>query len=425
MAFFKTLDSSDIKTSTSYLNQLIDVLQESVSGSTTRRSYQVFVTSSQTAATSVTYAVTGGLFQTVYDQDYTLATANPVFDMTVGLYASASTTTGSTGYSVDSSGKLLFGTNTMMMREKVAIYKEFAQMLLGDAEMQFSSPFTNPTSTDYIDEAVFLAFKRLFARDKIKPETFATKFFTTGVVTQDPGGGGATEPDYSTIDRTSTSGSTIFSDVGAASAIEISYGGQVGNIIDTSLTSKKVGLIFYDAGIVVLDAKKIISGSQFVSGVISAVTGTAVGDSPAALNNQTVIGRSSIFGSNQNAKFIPDFFVSGSIDDIVKHFATCRFSSGSDTAVTFQNITNINSTLAFCRATADEFNFSTNPTFTDDTGRIKVIDLGEETTQRSFTFVTTIGLYNAAGDLLAVAKLSRPVEKNDERDLTFRVRLDF
>ena len=420
MAFFKTLDPSDIKTSTSYLNQLIDVLQESISGSNTRRSYQVFVTSSQQTSPAITYAVTGGLFQTVHDQDYTLATANPVFDMTIGLYASSSTTTGSTGYSVDADGKLLFGTNTMLMREKVAIYREFAQTLLGDAELQFSSPFTNPTSTDYIDEAIFIAFKRLFARDKIKPETFATKFFTTGVVDSTTAG----EPDYSNVDRTSTSGSTILSDVGAASSIEISYGGQVGNVIDTSITSQKVGLVFYDAGVVVLDAKKVISGSQHVSGVISAVTGTGASAFPASLSNQTVIGRA-LDGCNANAKFIPDFFVSASIDDIVKHFATCRFSSGSDTAVTFQNITNINSTLAFCRATADEFNFSTNPTFTDDVGRIRVIDIGEETTQRSFAFVTSIGLYNAAGELLAVAKLSRPVEKNDERDLTFRVRLDF
>jgi len=423
MAFFKTLDPSDIKTSTSYLNQLIDVLQESISGSNTRRNYQVFVTSSQNAPASITYAVTGGLFQTVYDQDYTLATANPVFDMTIGLYASSSTTTGSTGYSVDSSGKLLFSTNTMMMREKVSIYKEFAQMLLGDAESQFSSPFTGGSSTDLIDEAIFLAFKRLFARDKIKPETFAMKFFTSGVV-DDTTPGGA---DLANLNTTSTSGSTIFSDVGAASEIEISYGGQVGGIVDTSLTSQNVGLVFYDAGIVVLDAKKIISGSQHVSGVIAAVTGSDASATPPNLSNQTVIGRSSIAleGSNRQAKFIPDLFVSASIDDIVNHFATCRFSSGSDTAVTFQNITNINSTLAFCRATADEFNFSTNTTFTDNEGRIRVIDIGEETTQRSFAFVTSIGLYNAAGDLLAVAKLSRPVEKNDERDLTFRVRLDF
>jgi hypothetical protein len=39
--------------------------------------------------------------------------------------------------------------------------------------------------------------------------------------------------------------------------------------------------------------------------------------------------------------------------------------------------------------------------------------------------VTTVGLYDANDNLLAAAKLSRPVEKNDEKDVTFRVRLDF
>ena len=128
---------------------------------------------------------------------------------------------------------------------------------------------------------------------------------------------------------------------------------------------------------------------------------------------------------NESAKFIPDFMVSGSIDDIVKHIATVRFGSGSQTFITFQNNTQINSTLVFCRATADEFNFSSNPTYRDSDGRIKVIDESSQGIQKSFSFVTTVGLYDANEQLLSVAKLSRPVEKNDEKDLTFRVRLDF
>ena len=93
--------------------------------------------------------------------------------------------------------------------------------------------------------------------------------------------------------------------------------------------------------------------------------------------------------------------------------------------MTFQNITNINSTLIFCRATADEFNYSSNPAFVDSDGRIVVIDEGLEDLQRTFSFITTVGLYDANNNLLAVAKLSRPVEKTDEKDLTFRIRLDF
>ena len=53
------------------------------------------------------------------------------------------------------------------------------------------------------------------------------------------------------------------------------------------------------------------------------------------------------------------------------------------------------------------------------------LKIPDKNSTESFSFVTTVGLYDANEKLLAVAKLSRPVEKNDEKDLTFRVRLDF
>lgn len=396
MPTFKEINASDIKTSRSALNQLVDIIQEDISGSTTRRSYQVFVTG------GVGPGVTSSLFQTVYDQDFTLQTANEVMDITIGLF-SGSDIVASSSSGVDSAGKLLFPSQSLMMREKINIYRQFAQNLLGDADAQFTAPFSNATTSDYIDAALFLNIKRLFSRDKIKRETFAMQFYTSGVINNKTPG----FPNYSNLDRTSTSGSAIFTDVG--SQAELSYGGEVGNISFSTDTTRKAGVIFYDQGIVVLDVEKMISGSQYVSGTISSVGNT---------NGTNVIGR-----DNPNAKFVPDLFVSASIDDIVNHFASTRFSSGSFTAMTFQNITNINSTLVFCRATADEFNYSSNPTFTDTNGNIVVID--DPTTDRTFSFVSAVGLYDANDNLLAVAKLSRPIEKNDEKDVTFRVRLDF
>ena len=103
--------------------------------------------------------------------------------------------------------------------------------------------------------------------------------------------------------------------------------------------------------------------------------------------------------------------------------ASVKFSNGTVTAATFQNQTEINSTLIFCRAGINDFNYSSNPSFTDANGQIVV--LTPNTEERTFSFITTIGLYDASDRLLAVAKLSRPVEKNDTRDLTFRIRLDF
>jgi hypothetical protein len=165
--------------------------------------------------------------------------------------------------------------------------------------------------------------------------------------------------------------------------------------------------MFYEHGTAVLDMGKLFWSQQVMSGTISAMN---VGSQPG-----TTVMQSTFDG----------FLVSGSVDQIVDHVASTRFGATTQTAITFQNATNINSTLIFCRATADEFNYSTNPTYTDGDGRIRVIDAGQENSQRSFAFVTTVGLHDEQGRLLAVAKLSRPVEKNDERDLTVRVRLDF
>ena len=438
MATFKEISAADVKSSKSALNQLVDIIQEDVSGSNTRRSYQVFVTGSGTTS------VTASLFQTVYDQDYSLQTSNAMFDTTVGLWYSGSTVL-NTKLGEDSTGKFLFPSSSLQMREKIDNYRQHAARLLGDADQAFYAPFqvsTDPTtnSTDRINEALFLNFKRLFSRDKIKRETFAMRFYTTGVVD------GAANAYRSTAEaaisrtltaftgsnvfRTSTSGSAIFTDVGAASSKRSTFGGEVGEVVDASNTGRKVGLLFYDAGIAVLDLSKIMWGDQHVSGAISSVVGNPSLSGYAT--NETTIGASAgdrvrlaDYGSNASAKFIPDFLTSGSIDDIVDHIASCRFSSGSNTAVTFQNVTNINSTLLFCRATADEFNYSSNPTFVDADGRIVVVDEGQEDTQRGFSFITTVGLYDANDNLLAVAKLSRPVEKNDEKDLTVRVRLDF
>lgn len=414
MATFKEVLPSDIKTARSFLNQLIDVLQEDISGSVSRRKYQVFVTG------GVGPGVTSSLFQTVYDQDFTLQTANAIFDMTFGLNPTGATVaTSQTG--VDAAGKELFPSSSLMVREKMDVYREFAQQLLGDASTPFTSPLNSSTTTDTMDVALFVAFKRLFARDQIKRETFAMRFFQTASAV---GPSGQFEPNSSgtgvgngwitNLNVTSLLGSAIYTDIGAATNKLATFGGQVGNVVDSANTNRNVGLMFYDRGILVLDLAKVISGSQYASGTIDAM---------ASLGNQ-VLGAKATETQFRSA-FIPDFVVSASIDNVIDHVASCRLGSGSTTAATFQNITNINSTLIFARAQADEFNYSSNPTFTDSSNRIVVIDVGQEDTQQTFTYVTSVGMYDANDNLLAVAKLSRPVQKSPERDLTFRIRLDF
>jgi hypothetical protein len=417
MAILKQINASDKKTTRSFLNQLIDVLQEDISSSVSRRKYQVFVTG------GIGPGVTSSLFQTVYDQDFTLQTANPVFDITIGLASPDSlrggTTTNTAGVAgksstgQDTGGKYLYPSSSLMMREKTDIYGQFAQTLLGNRTNMFQLPvdatLSSTQTTTPVDTALFIAFKRLFSRDQIKRETFAMRFYqTASLVTTET-------PSKPNIFITSNSGSAIFTDIGAADSRYFDIGGQYGYLVDASSTTKTVGLMYYDSGIAVLDIEKITSSSQFISGTISAMTPLG----------QTVLGGLGTETYNK-AKIVPDLMVSASVDDIVDHFSYSRFGDGAITAITFQNVTNINSSLIFCRALPDDFNYSSNPTYTDTSGRLTIYDTSiPAENQETFAYVTTIGLYDDSGGLLAVAKLSRPVEKNASRDLTFRVRLDY
>jgi len=410
MATFKTISDGNIQTTRNVLNQLVDFVAEDVSGSdtnNTRKKFQVFVTGGFGSSPGVT----SSLFQTVFDQNYALQTSNELFDLTMGIFDGSETAiTASGGTTItDSRGKKLYPSSTLMMREKTGIYSQFAQLLLGNSAAQFTAPFSMATDSgtgafhNEINEALFMPFKRLFTRDGIKRETFAMRFY------QSASRSAADDYPYTTTNLWSgiSSGSVIFTDVGSGASIETSpNGGGVGNIVNSSNTTETVGLMFYDYGVAVFDMKKILNGNQTMSGSIHAA------DSPTGTTMMT-------------GSFIPDFVVSASIDQVLDHIASRRFGSGSETFCTFQNNTLINSTLYFCRATADEFNFSSNPTYTDTTGRLVVIDSGQESLQKGFCFITTVGLFNANEELLAMAKLSRPVMKNDEKDLTFRVRLDF
>jgi len=388
MAVFKEFSAEDVKTNKSYLNQLVDILGSDISGSSTRKQYQVFVTG------GLGPGVTSSLFQTVFDQDFTLQTANAIFDTTFGLHTGSEVVT-YLNPTIDSNGKYLFPANSLMMREKMDIYRLFAQNLLGDSNAIFTA-ISGSTSYN-IKEAMFICFKRLFSRDQVKRETFAIRYYASGASL------GAGQQNLA---KASSNGSFILTDINSSVNKEYEVGGQVSTVVDSANIANPLGLLFLDKGILVLDISRSFDQAGPISGAIDCVTNTA-----GIVTNFT--------GTLKN------LMSSGSMDEFLDHVCSTRFTGSDETSITFQNITNINSTLFFCRAGADEFNYSSNPTFTDENNRITVIDTGQEETQRTFTFVTSIGLYDSTDNLLAVAKMSRPVKKDDERDVTFKVRLDF
>ena len=100
-----------------------------------------------------------------------------------------------------------------------------------------------------------------------------------------------------------------------------------------------------------------------------------------------------------------------------------RAISGS-TAPTFSlnSQETITSDYVFVRARNSEFNYSENPTFiSGSTGEVLYVDF----VNNPQVYFTTVGMYNDNNELLAVAKLSRPLIKDFTKEALIRVKLDF
>ena len=83
---------------------------------------------------------------------------------------------------------------------------------------------------------------------------------------------------------------------------------------------------------------------------------------------------------------------------------------------------NITSDYVFIRPQNAEFNYTTNPSFiASSTGEV----IYSQFINNPQTYITTVGLYNDANELLAVAKLSRPLVKDFTKEALIRVKLDF
>ncbi len=82
----------------------------------------------------------------------------------------------------------------------------------------------------------------------------------------------------------------------------------------------------------------------------------------------------------------------------------------------------VTSDFIFVRPRTSEFNYSENPSFiSGSTGEV----LYSSFINNPQTYITTVGLYNDTNQLLAVAKLSRPLPKDFTKEALIRVKLDF
>ena len=246
-------------------------------------------------------------------------------------------------------------------RETAANYRQFANVLLPPGTEKFT--FTSAPSES--NAFYFVAFNRARMREKIDPGNWELRLGNTKFI-DDSG---------ATNNPTVNEGGRVFNIV--SGSLETGVG-----VINTAATSQQggaFGMFYPDLGIALFNASQLDSGSVAI-----------------------------------NSGYNADAFA----DNGGKFFQ--KIADGQLFQVRREE--EISSTNYFCRVTNKKYNFSANPTFfTGSDGAL---------TQQTFfkdpkVFITQVGLYNDENELLAVAKLSKPILKSYSREAIIKVKLDF
>jgi len=176
-------------------------------------------------------------------------------------------------------------------------------------------------------------------------------------------------------------------------------------------------LIYYQAGIVVLTT------DTFVKYAASTVVDI---DAPSThVSTKGIIAGTGV-SQGSCEMFETDADVELTIDGMVQTAAITNDQLLNSirkriSKVCFNNTTELNSTIYFCRVNHNDFNYSSNPTYLNNS-KIRVKTKQDDA---PMSYVTSIGLYSSDNELLAVAKLSEPLRKDPTNDMTLRVRLDY
>ena len=355
---FKPLNENDSVNTRTLLHEAIPLTGAIVSG---------------TYGTNNIKTYSHGMFQSVYDYPYLSSSANHIFDITAGLHPNGAIGSSDTQYS-----------------KKRNIYNQMAQVLMGyDATgsiQKFDEDGDLLAGGAKMEECFIIPFSRLLVKDEIKKETFEMSLGVDAVYAD-------ALDDIITI--TDLSASTEYRVNSPAGDYGILYATASSGLLESTSTHTAsiggdkywyAGLLFYQAGIAVL------TGSVF---------GSQLATTPLDMDGAGTDIDALLTGSTIEA-----------CGDALRH----RIQN-----IQFNNTTELNSTVYFCRINHNEFNYSSNPTYVSGS-RIQV---KTQATDEPVAYITTVGLYNDNNELLATAKLSEPLKKSASNEFTIRARLDY
>jgi hypothetical protein len=265
-----------------------------------------------------------------------------------------------------------------------AVYFQYRNVLLDPGDTHFTFLPTSDGATFNADEIFVINIHRQRLKEKLDPGNWSLTlaYEAGGLITR------------SFIDD---SGQTLGEQFGTSGRVfNVVSGSLTGvsgsTVVASSSVSGGFGLVYPDMGIIILNPRALFAVSA------SAATVTTNPD----------------LGSAGNQKVLLNSMIGGDPTNGAPTSLTADFQARS--------AENIASTHYFVRLRNKELNYSNNPSFFNEANGV-ILNSGF--IQDPQVFVTTVGLYNDANELLAVGKLSQPTRKSFDRELLIRVRLDF
>lgn len=278
------------------------------------------------------------------------------------------------------SGSLLYDPGVDGLSPTRTIYGQFRNLIYGDENTDFVFGSGVGAVTPARQDFYALTIDRARYKESLLPGSLNLTLFS-----------GSSEL-YLTDDSTTTStiaycdAGRIYQVVSGSNGVPITGGGY-------TVASGSYGLFLPDIGTIILNAAAL--DLTFANGGIN-------------LKTQT--------GSNSNNNNPSRLFQTQSIIGLKSGSGTIN----SDFQLNCQET--VTSDYVFVRARNGEFNYSENPSFISGSSGAILYDLF---INNPTTYITTIGLYNDSNELLAVAKLSKPLKKDFTKEALVRVKLDF
>lgn len=264
-----------------------------------------------------------------------------------------------------------------------AVYNQYRQLVYGDESQEFTFNGVTP------DDIYIINLERARIKQGLKLGSLNFQLHSGSHASGD----GRDATVKLTDDSVTTSGSAILTNLGRQfNLVSGSSGTMIGSTLAQTV-SGSFGFVYPDAGIIIMNPLAL---------------GTLLGSA----SNSTFIKSS---GTNNEFEITPSASNNADGHNIRKLYNAISGSFIVDAEE------KVSSQFYFTRITNQEFNYSTNPSFTDNDGTLKFDSMANNPK----VYITTVGLYNNANELLAVAKLSQPLAKDFTKEALVRIKLDY